>query len=95
MRAAFYINFLLPLAVSLCWLRAGTAPESVTGLNTTSNATTDEEKTTAQFLAAIVVNTAENATNATSLAQANQAVKAFIYKFIFANNLKVFTLHVY
>ncbi len=67
----------------------------MTGLNTTSNATTDEEKTTAQFLAAIVVNTAENATNATSLAQANQAVKAFIYKFIFANNLKVFTLHVY
>ncbi len=88
MRAAFYINFLLPLAVSICWLKTGTTSSPENFLNAKNN-TTDEEKTTAQFLAAIVVNTTENVTNATAFVQANQAVKALIYNFIFARNLKV------
>ena len=93
MRAAFYINFLIPLAVSLCWLKTGhqqvlvNSNETVTVVSDDLTKTTGEQEVTAQFLAAIVV----NVTNGTSggLAHANRAVKDFIFNFILANNLKV------
>lgn len=94
MKIVYYLNFLMPLVVSLCWLKSGSTPRLIPSSNSTANQT-EEEKATAQFLAAIVVETTENvvnATNASVLVQANQAVKNFIYNFILANNLKVYLI---
>lgn len=88
MRVVFYLNFLIPLAVSLSWLKSGAAQVDLNLNSTQSNTTTEETKVVNEFIAAIVPNVT-NATNATGIAQLQQTLRSAVYSFIMANNLKV------
>lgn len=92
MRVVFYLNFLLPLTVSLCWLRQGSSNSNsiLNATNATLNATA-EEKVTAQFLSAVVP-TVMNSSNLTGIAHAQYTTKMFIYNFMLAHNLKVYLI---
>ena len=86
MRLLFYVNFLMPLTVSLCWVKSGVSGSHL-NLTNSSNLT-QEEKVQAEFISAVmpIVSDAANVTNATT-------VKAFISSFLFASNLKVCSLY--
>lgn len=91
MRVVFYLNFLIPLAVSLSWLKSGAAQVDLNLNSTQSNTTTEETKVVNEFIAAIVPNVT-NATNATGIAQLQQTLRSAVYSFIMANNLKVYLI---
>lgn len=82
-RLLFYLNFLMPMAVSLCWVKSGVSHSPLNLTNLTSNLTA-EEKVQAQFLSAIVPEVV-NATNATAVS----SVKVLISSLFYASNLKV------
>lgn len=92
MKFVFYLNFLMPLAVSLCWIKSGQSHENVVlnASNETMNITA-EEKMTAQFLSAVLPNVS-NTTNLTGIAHAQHSAKMFIYNFMMASNLKVYLI---
>lgn len=82
-RLLFYLNFLMPLTISLCWVKSGVSHSPLNSTNLTSNLT-EEEKVQAQFLSAIIPEVV-NATNATTVS----SVKVILSNFLFASNLKV------
>ena len=82
-RAVFYLNFLMPMTVSFCWLKNSTKQEPVQ----VDNKTLTEPKidnVVQQFLTAVIVNTTTNST----LSPAKQ----FVYNVLLADNLKVYLI---
>jgi hypothetical protein len=75
----FYLNFLMPLTVSLCWFKRASNSQPIA--NVTTNATSD---TVSQFLNAIVVNSSSSSNQTSS--------KQFVYNILMANNLSVYLI---
>lgn len=85
-----YVNFVIPLLVSLCWLNSSAFVKK-SSFNSTLNATdlSKDDEVTAQFLSAVMP-IASNLTNASAIALANQSAKRFIYDIFMAQNLKIY-----
>lgn len=85
MRATYYINFLMPLLVALCWLKTSSSLDFGLANNATLNATEDSVANSAsQFIAAVTDSSQPSTQNTTYTA------KQFVENLMLAHNLKIY-----
>lgn len=82
MRAVYYINFLMPLLVALCWLKTSSSLDLSLANNATLDSN-DKEATASQFIAAVTHDSSHEIQNSTYTA------KQFVENLMLAHNLKV------